>query len=154
MRIPRSGAAVLPCRPPSAGSAPSASVCPETGWRCPRGPGSVRKQARVQLTVTVAKTATMHCCCLLLRYTLAHLSEVDVLRSCEVEALLLVLVLQKTLREPISHLHVAAVVLLRVKGGVGQHGGRLLDMSRVQQRRVTGKLLRLEGGKDNHSFTF
>lgn len=47
-RIPRSGAAAPQCRPPSAGSAPSAAVCLETGWRCPRGPDSVRKTARVQ----------------------------------------------------------------------------------------------------------
>ena len=39
----------------------------------------------------------------------AHLGEVDVLCGCEVEALLAALVLQKALREPVGHLHVAAV---------------------------------------------
>ena len=62
-----------------------------------------------------------------------HLSEVDVLRSGEVEALLGALVLQQTLCEPVRHFHIAAVVLLRVRGGVGQHGCRLLDVSRVQE---------------------
>lgn len=78
-----------------------------------------------------------------------HLGEVDVLCGCEVEALLVVLVLQQTLREPIRHFHIAAKVLLCVQGGVGQHGCCLLNVSRVQERRVTGKLLRLEEGKEN-----
>lgn len=43
-RIPRSVAAAPPCRPPSAGSSPSAVAYPGTGWRCPHGPDSVGKQ--------------------------------------------------------------------------------------------------------------
>lgn len=78
-----------------------------------------------------------------------HLGEVDVLCSCEVEALLAALVLQQTLCEPICHFHVAAVVFLCVHGGVGQHGCRLLNMSGVQERGITGKLLRLEEEKEN-----
>lgn len=62
-----------------------------------------------------------------------HLSEMDVLCGREVEALLAALVLQQALREAVRHLHVAAVVLLCVQGGVGQHGGSLLHVSRVQE---------------------
>lgn len=69
----------------------------------------------------------------------ADLSEVDVLRRREVEALLVALVPQQTQSEPVRHLHVAAVELLRVRGGVGQHGCRLLNEPRIQERRVTGK---------------
>ncbi len=79
---------------------------------------------------------------------IVHLCEVDVLCGGEVEALLVALVLQQTLREPICHFHIAAKVLLCVQGGVGQHGGCLLNVSGVQERRVTGKLFRLEEGKE------
>lgn len=76
-----------------------------------------------------------------------HLGEVHVLRGCEVEALLAALVLQQTLQEPIRHFHVAAVVLLRVQGGVGQHGRGLLDAARIQERCIVVKSVRLEKGK-------
>lgn len=62
-----------------------------------------------------------------------HLGEVHVLRGCEVEALLVALVLQQALHEPVHHLHVAAVVLVCVQGGVGQHGRGLLDVAGVQE---------------------
>lgn len=62
-----------------------------------------------------------------------HLSEMDVLCGREVEALLAALMLQQALREAVRHLHVAAIVLLCVQGGVGQHGGSLLHVSRVQE---------------------
>lgn len=75
---------------------------------------------------------------------LLHLSEVDVLRRRQVESLLVDLVLQQALREPVGHLHVAAVEALRVHSGVGQHGGGLLNASGVQERRVPVELFRLE----------
>lgn len=64
-----------------------------------------------------------------IQYLAVHLSEMDVLCGCEVEALLVALMLQQTLREPICYFHIAAVVLLCVQGGVGQHGCCLLDIS-------------------------
>lgn len=82
------------------------------------------------------------------QYFVVHLSEMDVLCGCEVEALLVALVLQETLREPICYFHIAAVVLLCVQGGVGQHGCCLQNISRVQERRVVVKLVRLEEGKN------
>lgn len=84
-------------------------------------------------------------------YVAVHLSEVDVLCGREVEALLVALVLQETLCEPICYFHIAAVELLCVQRGVGQNGSRLLDLSRVQERRVTVKLVRLEKEKKNTS---
>lgn len=83
----------------------------------------------------------------------AHLSEVDILRGREVEALLAALVLQQTLREPIRYFNVAAVVFLCVQGGVGQHGCSLLNVSRVQERRVTGKLVRLKRRNGKQPFS-
>lgn len=71
----------------------------------------------------------------------------NILRGGEVEALLVALVLQQTLREPVRHFHVAAVVLLRVHGGVGQQGGRLLYMAGVQERCVAVKFVRLHEEK-------
>lgn len=77
------------------------------------------------------KSTTLHC--LSLACVALHLSEMDVLCGREVEALLAALVLQQALREAVRHLHVAAVVLLCVQGGIGQHGGSLLHISRVQE---------------------
>lgn len=74
-----------------------------------------------------------------------HLSEVDVLRGRQVEALLVALVLQQGAGETIGNLHVAAVVLLRVRGGVGQQGGGLRHVARVEKRGVAVELVRLEG---------
>lgn len=85
-----------------------------------------------------------------LQRVLAHLSEVNILRGGEVEALLVALMLQQTLREPVRHLHVAAVVLLRVQGGVGQHGGRLLHVAGVQERCVVVKFVRLHEDKRHY----
>lgn len=62
-----------------------------------------------------------------------HLREVDVLCSCEVEPLLVALMLQQALCQSVGHLDVTAKVCPGVLGGVGQHGGRLLDLSRVQE---------------------
>lgn len=62
-----------------------------------------------------------------------YLSEVDVLRGRQVEALLVALVLQQSPREAIGNLHVAAVVLPCVRGGVGQQGGGLWHVARVQK---------------------
>lgn len=76
-----------------------------------------------------------------------HLGEVHVLRGRQVEALLAALVLQQTLHEPVRHFHIAAVVLLCVQGGVGQHGRGLLDAARIQERCVLVKFVRLEKGK-------
>lgn len=72
------------------------------------------------------------------------LCEVDVLRGRQVEALLVALVLQQSAREAVGHLHIAAVVLLRVRGGVGQQGGGLGHIARVQKRCVSVELVRLE----------
>lgn len=72
--------------------------------------------------------------CFQSRYLVSvHLSEVDILRSCEVEALLVALMLQQTLCQPVSHFHITAVVFLCVQGCVGQHGCCLLNMSGVQE---------------------
>lgn len=68
----------------------------------------------------------------------------DVLRGRQVEALLAALVLQQRTSEAIGHLDVAAVVLVRVRGGVGQQGGGLRHVGRVQERRVAVELVRLE----------
>ena len=68
----------------------------------------------------------------------------DVLRSREVEALLAALVLQQSLCEPVGQFHIAAVEHLCVQGGVGQHGCRLLNLSRVEECCVTGKPFRLK----------
>lgn len=82
-----------------------------------------------------------------LQRALVHLGEVNILRGGEVEALLVALMLQQALREPVRHLHIAAVVLVRVQGGVGQHGGRLLHMAGVQERCVVVKFVRLHEEK-------
>lgn len=68
----------------------------------------------------------------------------DVLRGRQVEALLVALVLQQRAREAIGDLHVAAVVLLCVRGGVGQQGGGLRHVARVQKRCVAVEPVRLE----------
>lgn len=73
-----------------------------------------------------------------------HLSEVDVLRGRQVEALLVALVLQQRTGEAIGHLDVAAVVLVSVRGGVGQQGGGLRHVGRVQERCVAVELVGLE----------
>lgn len=83
-----------------------------------------------------------------MKVAVVHLGEMDILCGCEVEALLVALVLQQTLREPVRYFHIAAVVLLCVQGGVGQHGCGLLDVSGVQQRHVTVELVRLEERKE------
>lgn len=70
----------------------------------------------------------------------ANLSEVDVLRGCEVEALLVNLVLQQDLSEAVGHFNIAAVERLCVHGGVGQQGGGLLNVSRIEERCVTVQL--------------
>lgn len=86
-----------------------------------------------------------------MQYVVAHLGEVDILCGCEVEALLVALMLQKTLCEPIRYFHIAAVVLFCVRGGVGQHGCCLLNLYRIQERGVSVELVRLEEGKKNRT---
>lgn len=76
----------------------------------------------------------------------------DVLRGSEVEAVLVALVLQETLGQLVRHLHVAAVVLLCVQRGVGQHGRRVLHVPRVQEGRIPGNLVRLEEGNGDEDF--
>lgn len=72
-----------------------------------------------------------------------YLVEQHVLRSAEVEALLVALVLQDGARQVIRHLHVAAVELSGILRGVTQQHRRLLNVSGVHQRRVTRQALRL-----------
>lgn len=78
-----------------------------------------------------------------------HLGEVDVLRGCEVEALLVDLVLQQELREAVRHLDIAAVERLCVGRGVGQQGGGLLNAPRIEERCVALQLFWLEEGKSD-----
>lgn len=92
-----------------------------------------------------------------MKAAVVHLSEMDVLRGGEVEALLVALVLQQTLRESVGYFHIAAVVLLCVQGSVGQHGCGLLDVSGVQQRHVMVELVGLKDRmeiKQTEKYTF
>lgn len=82
-----------------------------------------------------------------------HLCEVDVLCGGEVEALLAAFMTQQTLREPVGHFHVAAVELLRVQRGVGQHRRHLLNAPRLEERGVTEKLFRLKKKINKSIFT-
>ena len=61
-----------------------------------------------------------------------YLVEVDVLRSCQAEALLAALVLQEPLREAVRYFNVTAVVRVRVQRGVKQQGCSLLHVRGVQ----------------------